>query len=358
MIMKCFFPLVAMALSFVPPVTYAEDAALLKSEFIFDPNPVPSCHASTIVETARRTLVSAWFAGTKEGANDVGIWLSRQVDGKWAPPHEVCNGVRPNGKRFACYNPVLFQPKEGPLLLFYKVGGAPEGWTGFLKTSTDDGVSWSEAKELPEGFVGPVKNKPVQLANGTLLGGASIEYRNGLNVYWRVQFESTPDLGKTWTKTPFLNDGLEISAIQPSILFLGEEHLLAIGRTRQKRLFEIESSDLGKNWGTMRLTELPNPNSGTDAVTLKDGRHLLIYNHSEKGRSPLNLAVSADGKAWSAALVLEDEKKAEFSYPAIIQTSDGLVHATYTWKRKLIKHAVIDPGRLTLKPMVKGEWPK
>ena len=348
----------AMVHSLMPLLSYAEDAALLKSEYIFETNPVRSCHASTIVETARHTLVSAWFAGSHEGADDVGIWLSRQVDGKWSAPQEVCNGVRPDGKRFACYNPVLFQPKDGLLLLFYKAGGGPQGWTGFLKTSSNDGVSWSEAKELPEGFVGPVKNKPVQLADGTLLCGASIECRKGLSVYWRVQFESTSDLGATWAKTPFLNDGVELSAIQPSILLLGEKHLLAVGRTRQKRVFRMESDDLGKTWGPMMLTNLPNPNSGTDAVTLKDGRHLLIYNHSEKGRSPLNLAVSTDGVAWSAALVLEDEKKAEFSYPAIIQTSDGLVHATYTWKRKLIKHAVIDPVRLVLTPIVKGEWPK
>jgi len=358
MIMKWFFPLLVVHLFALTTRAGAAESALVKSEFIFDRNPVPSCHASTIVETARHTLVSAWFGGTAEGDPDVGIWLSREVDGKWSAPVEVANGIRPNGKRFACYNPVLFQPKEGPLLLFYKVGGAPEGWTGFLKTSTNDGVSWSEAKELPEGFVGPVKNKPVQLADGTLLCGSSIEYRKGLNVYWRVQFESTSDLGKTWTKTPFLNDGVDLSAIQPSILLLGEQHLLAIGRTRQKRLFEIDSNDLGKTWGSMSLTELPNPNSGTDAVTLKDGRHVLIYNHTESGRSPLNLAVSEDGKTWSAALVLEEkEKKAEFSYPAIIQTSDGLVHATYTWKRKLIRHAVIDPARLTVKPILHGVWP-
>ena len=60
----------------------------------------------------------------------------------------------------------------------------------------------------------------------------------------------------------------------------------------------------------------------------------------------MNVAVSSDGKVWKGALVLEDEPKMEFSYPAIIQTSDGLVHATYTWKRKLVKHVVIDPTKL------------
>jgi alpha-L-rhamnosidase len=139
---------------------------------------------------------------------------------------------------------------------------------------------------------------------------------------------------------------LKISAIQPSILFLGGDNLQAVGRTRQGQLFQITSDDAGKTWGEISLTDLPNPNSGTDAVTLADGRHLLIYNHTAKGRSPLNLAVSKDGKTWEAALVFEDEPKKEFSYPAIIQTKDGLVHITYTWQRAKVKHVVLDPAKL------------
>ncbi len=107
----------------------------------------------------------------------------------------------------------------------------------------------------------------------------------------------------------------------------------------------------------MTLTLLPNPNAGADAVTLKDGRQLLVYNHSAKGRSPLNVAVSADGVHWQAALVLEDEPGKEFSYPAVIQTKDGRVHITYTWKRERIKHAVVNPRKLQLRTMPGGAWP-
>lgn len=109
----------------------------------------------------------------------------------------------------------------------------------------------------------------------------------------------------------------------------------------------------------MKLTELPNPNSGTDAVTLADGRQLLVYNHNgnRRGRSPLNLAVSRDGQTWQAALTLENEPGSEFSYPAIIQTRDGLVHVTYTWKRKLIKHVVVNPKKLQARDWVNGAWP-
>src|SRR5205823_6096146 len=122
-------------------------------------------------------------------------------------------------------------------------------------------------------------------------------------------------------------------AIQPSVLLLGDQKLLALGRSRQGKLFQVVSPDLGKTWGEMTLTSLPNPNSGTDAVTLKDGRHLLIYNHAIKGRSPLNVALSTNGTDWQAALILENAP-GEYSYPTIMQSKDGLVHAVYTWKRQ------------------------
>jgi predicted neuraminidase len=279
------------------------------------------------------------------------------VDGKWTAPVEVANGVQADGTRHPCWNPVLLQPREGALMLFYKVGPSPSTWWGMLRTSTDNGATWSEATKLPDGILGPIKNKPVQLTDGTILCPTSTE-TNTTPSEWRLHFEMTKDLGKTWTKAqPSAVGDPPVDAIQPSILFLGGDKLLAIGRSKQKRVFHVSSNDNGATWGAMGLTALPNPNSGTDAVTLKDGLHLLIYNHTEKGRSPLNLAVSQDGIKWAAALVIENEPKMEFSYPAIIQTSDGLVHATYTWKRKLVKHIVIDPTKLTLKPIVDGQWP-
>jgi predicted neuraminidase len=121
-------------------------------------------------------------------------------------------------------------------------------------------------------------------------------------------------------------------------------------------VFETWSADGGKTWTPLALTALPNPSAGTDAVTLSDGRHVLVYNHTPKGRTPLNLAVSRDGRLWEAALVLENEP-GEYSYPAVIQTPDGLIHTTYTWKRLRIKHVVLDPKRLQGVPMPEGAWP-
>jgi len=336
-------------------VATAVQPGLLKSEFIFTSAPFPSCHASTI-ERTKDGLIAAWFGGTAEKNPDVGIWVSRFESGKWTTPVEVANGVQPDGKRHPSWNPVLFQPKTGPLMLFYKIGPDPQTWWGELRTSEDGGRTWSAARRLPDGILGPIKNKPVQLANGDILCPTSNETDEKPSK-WTVHFERSNDGGKTWTATKPLNDGLRIGAIQPSILFLGGDKLLALGRSKNGKIFEITSDDAGKNWGEMMLGTLPNPNSGTDAVTLRDGRHLLIYNHTPKGRSPLNLAISKDGRTWQAALVLESEK-GEYSYPAIIQTPDGLVHLTYTWKRQLVKHVVVDPAKLQPRDFVDGEWPQ
>lgn len=321
---------------------------LLQSEFIYETAPFPSCHASTLAET-KSGLIAAWFGGTHERHPDVGIWVSRYENGAWTVPVEVANGVGFATNRLPTWNPVLFQPKAGPLMLFYKVGPSPSTWWGMLMTSADAGKTWSAPRRLPEGVLGPIKNKPVQLPNGEILCGSSTEGTNG----WRVHFERTPDLGVTWSATPPLNDGREIGAIQPSILFHKDGSFQALGRTRQGRVFELWSRDHGKTWSKMALTDLPNPNSGTDAITLQDGRQLLVYNHSTKGRSPLNVAMSEDGKVWQAALVLEDDATAPngFSYPAVVQSRDGLVHVTYTWKRERIKHVVVDPTKLRLREM-------
>jgi predicted neuraminidase len=325
-------------------------AGIVKSEFIYETAPFPSCHASTIVE-ADRGLLAAWFGGTDEGEKDVGIWLSHHADGRWSKPVEVANGVESADLRYPCWNPVLFKPKSGPLMLFYKVGPSPEKWWGMLMTSADGGKMWSKPKRLPDGILGPIKNKPVQLEDGAIVAGSSTE-----DAGWRVHFEHSTDGGRTWTRTNPVNNGETIGAIQPAILLHQGGRLQAIGRTKQRRIFELWSNDSGKNWTEMTLTTLPNPNAGIDAVTLADGRHLLVYNHTLLGRSPLNVAVSKDGTAWQAAVALEDQP-GEYSYPAVVQTRDGLVHTTYTWKRQRIRHAVLDPTKFELRPITDGKWP-
>jgi predicted neuraminidase len=235
-------------------------------------------------------------------------------------------------------------------MLFYKVGPTPQSWWGMLTISTDDGVTWGTPRQLPQGILGPIKNKPIELESGEILCPSSTETPE--DDIWCVHMESTKDQGLTWQRTPKLNDGATIGAIQPSLLKLGGSNLLAVGRTQQGKVFQMRSMDAGKSWSTMELSSLPNPNSGIDAVTLRDGRHWMVYNHVAKEagawggqRSPLNVAYSKDGFDWQPILELENTPKEEFSYPAIIQTRDGMVHITYTWNRKKIRHVVIDPNK-------------
>jgi alpha-L-rhamnosidase len=176
--------------------------------------------------------------------------------------------------------------------------------------------------------------------------------------------ERTPDLGETWTRSKPLNDGHRQGAIQPSILFHpdGRWQILARDKRGKGCIWTSWSKDEGNRWSNLECTDLPNPSAGTDAITLVDGRQLLVYNHTqrdagfEQSRSILNVAVSDDGKRWQAALVLENSP-GEYSYPAVIQSNDGLVHVVYTWKRERIKHVVIDPAQLKLSPIVDGKWP-
>lgn len=340
-------------------VATAASPGVAREELIYEEPQHPQCHASTIEETPAG-LVAAWFGGTKEGANDVGIWVARHTQDGWTKPVEVVNGKTPE-KQYPSWNPVLFQQpavdgKAGELLLFYKVGPKPNAWWGMLVRSKDHGQTWGEPERLPEGILGAIKNKPIQLADGTLLCPSSTEHAG-----WQVQMEWSKDGGKTWEKTPPLCDGKTQHAIQPTILKTKEgdkEGLEILCRTRTPgKILRATSTDQGKTWSALEPIPLVNPNSGIDGVTLRDGRQLLVYNHTLRGRSPLNVAVSADGKTWQAAAVLEDQP-GEYSYPAAIQTSDGLVHITYTWKRQRVKHVVVDPSKLKLKPIVDGQWPK
>jgi alpha-L-rhamnosidase len=331
---------------------------IVKDEFIFERASFPESHASTIVETSKG-LVAAWFGGSKEGRSDVCIWMSRFEKNKWTEPYMVADGIINDTLRYACYNPVLYQIPKGDLLLFYKVGPRVSAWKGWMKTSKDGGITWSEPIALKEGYLGPVKNKPVLLSDGRLLCASSTEGDG-----WKVHFEITPDFGKTWEKIGPINDGKTINAIQPSVLFHNDGRLQILCRTKNRAIGESWSNNKGKTWSPMTLSGLPNNNSGTDAVTLMNGWQLLVYNHvlppqgQHKGaRTPLNVALSKDGKTWYAALILEDSPISQYSYPSVIQTSDGLVHIVYTWRRERIKHVVINPLKLNLTPINTGIWP-
>ncbi len=310
----------------------------MRAGFIFSEAPFASAHASTIAES-RRGLVAAWFGGPFESHPEVGIWLARRDGDDWSAPRQIARGQDRRGRRSPCWNPVLFQPRGGPLLLFYKVGPSPRRWWGMMMRSNDGGRSWSAAERLPRGILGPIKNKPIELLDGTLLCPSSTE-----SLVWRCHLESTPDHGRSWQKLPALRGSRTGGSIQPSILRYPDGQMQIVCRSRQRMITSCRSVD-GMRWDRMAPLGLPNPDSGIDAVVLADGRALLVYNHTVRGRTPLNLAWSTDGRRWQPSRVLEDAS-GEYSYPAVIQGADGRIHITYTWQRRRIRHVELDPGDL------------
>ncbi|GAB2798954.1 exo-alpha-sialidase [Rhabdobacter roseus] len=317
--------------------------SVVERKFIYTEPPTPECHASTIVEVTPGKLMAAWFGGTHEKNPDVCIWLSTQEKGVWSKPVMMADGVV-GDKRYPTWNPVLFKAREGKLFLFYKVGPSPETWWGMVRTSDNNGKTWSQPERLPDGILGPIKNKPVQLTDGTLLAPSSTESKkNG----WKAHVERSRDLGKTWELMP-VDPTTELDVIQGSILFYPNNRLQMLCRSKQDRVVEVWSEDGGKTWGTLQKLSLLNPNSGTDAVTLSNGWQLLVYNPTtrgkqwDNGRQKLRVALSKDGKEWTDAVVLEDQERGEFSYPAVIQSKDGRVHITYTSERKKVQYVALD----------------
>ncbi|MFD2286909.1 sialidase [Pedobacter petrophilus] len=322
----------------------AQSVKIIQSTYLFEKAPFAACHASTLVDLGKGKIMAAWFGGKQEGNKGVTIWTAVKNRNKWTAPKAVADGIVNDTTRFACWNPVLFKSSNGTLTLHYKIGPNPREWWAAYKTSADDGRTWSEAVKLPDGFLGPIKNKPVQLDRNTILYPSSTESLD--EKVWSIHLEKSDNRNNNWKKIKINCDTFGV--IQPSILSYSNGKLQLLCRSRQNVIVESWSADGGKNWSKLTATGLPNPNSGSDAVTLKDGRQLLIYNPLTagknwwEGRSILKLAISKDGKTWKDIYTLENHLKGEYSYPAIIQDKNGHVHLSYTAERKKIKYVMLD----------------
>lgn len=335
--------LALLGLGFPAPTLAQHSWAIAKQELLFTAPPFRQCHASTLVEVKKGKFLVACFGGSQESRPDVSIWLASFDKHGVSLPQRVADGVVSDTLRYPAWNPVLFNVRGGDLLLFYKVGPNPREWWGLVKTSADGGRTWSAARRLPPGVLGPIKNKPVQLANGTILAPSSVEEASGR---WRIHLEKSVDQGRMWQLIPVDNNS-PLDVIQPSILTYPAGRLQLLSRSKQGRIVESWSTDGGASWSPLAQTTLLNPNSGTDAVTLKNGTQLLVYNPALpgkdwfNGRSQLRVAQSADGVAWHDVATLENGTTEEYSYPAIIEAQDGQVHITYTYNRQNIKHVVL-----------------
>jgi predicted neuraminidase len=328
--MLSFIPFLSLLGLTIFPPSEKPEIKVLSSGFIYETAPFPSCHASTLLETSDGVM-AAWFGGTYERHPDVSIYTSHRKNGTWSTPTMAADGIENEVFRNPTWNPVLHRKNDGKIVLFYKEGPNPREWWGHYKVSADEGKTWSKETQLPPGFLGPVRNKSVELPNGQLLHPSSFE----INENWTSHIElSDPDL-KNWEKVELKGP---FSAIQPTVLFHPNNKIQVLCRTKEGVVASAWSTDNGKSWTPLEATNLDNNNSGIDGVTLSNGSHLLVVNPLKKGRNKLVLLGSSDGINWTELLVLENEERGEFSYPAIIQATDGTVHISYTYNRKKIKY--------------------
>ncbi|WP_342750669.1 exo-alpha-sialidase [Termitidicoccus mucosus] len=326
-------------------------AAVLLSEFIEAAPQDPEVHASSITEVSPGVLLAAWFGGAMEADNDTQIWASRHTEAGWGKAFVVEQGLSEDGsKPEPVYNPSLYTHKDGRITVFYMVGPWKGSKRYCMKESLDGGATWSKENRVPKGLRGPCRAPTLRLSDGSLLFPTTGS--GGVLCNWSDE-EMTPD---SWGKSALIADPEKMSAIQPTLMEKNDGAVLLFARTYAREIGVARSSDRGRTWGAIKGTGIYMANSGIDVLKLKDGRALLAYNKSDKpadpskwgNRTPLTLAVSVDdGENWRDLFNLEtDDIREGFAYPTLIQASDGLVHLTYTWGRKRIKHVVIDPEKL------------
>jgi predicted neuraminidase len=380
--------LAALGVALIAASAYGLNLSIESAQNIFeqDSGPWSGGHAATIVQTTDGTIIAAWRRDNDRVPNNE-AWMSTFQNGRWTLPRIIATGSE-SGDDFTLENVALFQPKGGPLMLFYYTGPKPvfdrqnmhekqENMWGVLKTSTDNGVTWSAPRALGNDpriaggkLCGPVKNPPLQLPDGTILipsgnepgllkeGGGKLSHPIFENLTWH--FEKSTDKGKTWSLVQVLPANKNYKAIQPGFLVLGGGKLIALGRNegRGSDTPMATSDDWGATWSNISgLAALPQSHSGIAPLTLRDGTHICIVNTPVNPKNPrdqLDLMVSRDGVNWSLGLSLNpagDGKVA--NYPQVIQAADGRLHIVFTcanqqnaqtWRERVIRHVVLATG--------------
>lgn len=308
---------------------------------IISSEPLPTTftynHASTVVETPGGDLLVAWGAGSQELASDCLILLSRKARGAaaWTDPIVVAD--KPG---YADANPVLFVDDAGLIWLFHVEMFGDTFCLGRVmsRTSSDNGVTWSEPRTALNAICTMVRNHPIITKDGRWILPA---YQQAI---YQSQFWISEDRGLSWNAggtifTPTANN------LQPAVVQLSDGSLFALMRTAggNNETWEGKSRDCGKTWQTRQRPELPNPNSGIDLIRLNDGQLFLVYNPNKLERTPISWAISGDeGVSWSLPHTIADGEP-QLSYPSACQSSDGHIHVTYSDRLTRIQHVELSP---------------
>lgn len=323
----------------------------------------PFAHAPTLIEVTPHHLMASFYAASDWGNKDQKIYISHYINEEWSAPEEIASStdvkfVMPSSlahlfpppvTQTPCWDPVLFKAPDNSLLLFFKIGPDPRSWSGALKRSFDEGQTWTSIELLAQkGIIGPHKNKPVSLPDGSIVCACA----RGSWQSWTTWVEILKNVNQAneqWQLIgPLSYQDAVVGILQPTIFFDRENNLRMIFRTKNHtNLCTSLSSDHGLTWSPVSPITLTSNDSNSDAVTLNDKRILLAYSNLKPGkRYQLDLACSDDGgQTWRNVLVIEkrNNENEHVSFPTIIQTNDGLVHILYAYLQKQIKHVIVDP---------------
>jgi len=326
-------------------------APFFEDETLNPDSPHAMSHVASIAELFGGGLAAVWYAGSREGAGDVAIYFSVQPsdDIRWSPPRAIVTRATATRdlRRYVrkVGNPVLFSDADGRLWLIY-VTVSIGGWSGSslnVAMSDDEGRTWTRSRRLTlSPFLNLselVKNAPAALSDG---GWAVPIYHEFVATFPEVLWLHRRSGEVVATKS-------RMSAgwygYQPAITPIDTARALALLRDDDppRTVSIARSEDAGRTWSAPQRIELPNPDSGLDAIRMTDGRLLLAFNDSPGGRENLRLAISDDeGRTWSRVATLAEERGGDFSYPFLMQARSGDVHLVYTWQRTQIRHVTFN----------------
>jgi len=305
--------------------------------------PTLNGHASNLCRFRGRTYL-AWFGGTREGEDDVDIYVTRRDEAGWRTPVRVSAA-----DALPHWNPVML-PREDHIDLFFKLDRPIARWRTMRARLDDDLNLIAAPEELAPGDAGgrgPVRNKCLRLRSGRLLAPASLEEGT-----WRPFVDISDDGGETFSRlapVPLFRLGdrppavmdrpycfaQKAGAIQPTLWQTGDGHVHMLMRSSESRVLRSDSADDGETWCPAYLTALPNNNSGLDLARMDDGLIVLALNPVAGdwgARSPLSLFCSRDdGDSFQPLMTLES-RPGEFSYPCVLAEGRRL-YVSYTWDR-------------------------